>query len=259
MLMSKSWLLVLGCLCLIGFFSYTTKDCYFGSGDEIIVDRMPQLLTRVDAFYPPLARTAGIEGIVGVKFSIDTTGRVVDAEIERASGSNAGFEEVSIESGKENLWIPAYSQGRPVPYWGYYETIFISHWTGADTGRPDTSESQAREQIQRIIADSAIEIHEVYDTPPTIQTTQVVEYFGEQSPKDDTGSLWIRAVIDDSGMVRHVVVIQSSLVNPKLKDALVRAFYSYDFKPATRGETAVATQVECQIVFAPRAEVIRCY
>lgn len=209
-------------------------------------------MTRVDAFYPPLARTAQIEGIVGVRFSIDSEGGVIRDEVERVSGSNAGFEAVSRESGKENRWIPAYSQGKPIAHWSYYETVFICRWASPDTQRVDAAEDQVRERIPRALSDSLVEIWEFYDVPPKIQKTAIVEYSGVESPKEDTGSVWIRSVIDDSGAVRYAVVVQSSLANRELRDALVKAFYSYQFKPATSEGRAVTTQIESQIVFAPR-------
>lgn len=234
-------------------------DCFSGDRDELVVQSIPQLLTRTDCFYPPLARTAAIEGVVGVRFSIDSDGRVVDAHVERPSGSNAGFEQVSVESGKENRWIPAYSQRGPVPHWGYYETVFICLWASPDTEGVDPAKHRVEERIKGGFSDSIMEIQEVYDVPPRIQKTEVVEYSGLESPKDDTGSVWVRAVIDDSGAVRYAVIVQSSLANRRLRDALVKTFYSYHFKPATSKGRAVTSQTELQIIFAPRPEVVQCH
>lgn len=215
------------------------------------------MLTRIDCFYPPLARTADIEGVVGVRFTVDSDGRVTGAQVERPSGSNAGFEQVCIESGKKNRWIPAYSRRGPVPHWGYYETVFVCRWASPDSQRVDDVKHQAGQRIQGPISDSALEIQEVYDVAPMIQETAVVEYSAVESPKDDTGSVWVRAVIDDSGVVRYVAVLQSSLTNPQLRDALVKSFYSYRFKPAKRASRTVAAQVECQIIFVPPAAETR--
>jgi hypothetical protein len=79
----------------------------------------------------------------------------------------------------------------------------------------------------------------------------MVEYQGQQSPRADTGSLWIRTVIDHTGEVRCAMIVQSSLENTQLIEALAGAFCSYQFKPAYYQGIAVTTEIELQIVFAP--------
>jgi len=213
------------------------------------VDRMPQLLTRVDASYPSLALQAGIEGITGIKFSIDAEGNVINSKIDRMSGSNAGLESVCIESGNRYRWVPAYAGGTSVAHWSYLETVFICRWNDIDLGKTNPLEIPFGSHL--IISDSSIRICEVYDTPPCIETTEMVEYQGLQSPQTDSGSLWIKAIIDDAGEVRCAMIVQSSLRNTQLIEALIRAFCSYQFKPAYYQGTAVATEIELQIVFAP--------
>lgn len=241
---------VLTCLYGIAFLSCTTKKPCSQVIDETCVDKMPQLIRRVDTQYPLLARAAGIEGIVGVKFWIGWVGRVITAKVERSSGSNAGFEEASIESGEKNFWIPAYSHGTPIPYWSYYEVVFICCWTHVAMGKQHVVENCIQEKSEKFILDSTIEIQEVYDTPPFIEKTETVQYSGEGFPKGEAGSLWLRAVIDNSGKVQCAMIVQSSLTDPELKDGLIRAFYGYTFKPALYHGETVAVQWECEIVFA---------
>lgn len=249
MLTAKFLFVVLTCLCGITFLSCSSKKPCSHITNEMVADKMPELIRRVDTQYPLLARAAGIEGIVGVKFWIGWVGRVITAKVEKSSGSNAGFEEASIESGEKNFWIPAYSHETPIPYWSYYEVVFICRWTPVEQGKQHILEDCRQEEFQKVISDSVIEIHEIYDAPPSIKKTERVQYSGESFPKDEAGSLWLRAVIDDSGKVRYAMIVQSSLTDLELKDALVRAFYEYTFKPALYRGKAVTVQTECEIVF----------
>lgn len=253
--MLKCFVCATVCLCAIGLLSCTTKKTSSGPDGASAVERMPQLLTRIDASYPPLARQAGIEGIVGIRFSIDADGDVISDEIERTSGSNAGFESECIESGKRCRWVPAYAGGTPVAHWSYLETVFVCRWSDLELGTADPSGSLNDGRSHITASDSSIEICEVYDSPPSIEITDIVEYGGQQSPRADTGSLWIRAVIDDAGEVRCAMIVQSSLENAQLKDALVSAFCSYHFEPAYSQGNAVTTEIEFQIVFAPSPEI----
>jgi TonB family protein len=243
------------CLYATGLLSCTTKKTSSGPDGASAVERMPQLLTRIDVSYPPLARQAGIEGIVGIMFSIDGSGDVICCEIERTSGSNAGFEPECIESGERCRWVPAYAGGTAVAHWNYLETVFICRWSDLDAGKADPSGGLNDGRRHMTASDSSVEICEVYDSPPSIETTETVEYEGQQSPRADTGSVWIRAVIDDAGEVRCAMIAQSSLRNTQLKDALVGAFRSYQFKPAYSEGSAVASEIEFQIVFAPSPEI----
>jgi TonB family protein len=256
--MFKSLLILLVFFFTGGFLSCTERKLILNEVDASVV-KMPQLLIRVDGFYPPLAQAAGIEGIVGIKFWIDEIGKIDSAEIQKRSGTNAGFEQVSLSTGEKNLWIPAYTETGPVPHWSYYEVIFICRCKQAQMGKGQSVENNKTEDQRLDFSDSLIEIQDVYDTPPTIEMTQIPEYLGAGTPKDDTGCIWIRGIINDSGKVQNAAIVQSSLTDQKLKEALVKAFYSYSFKPATFNHEAVPVQVEFEIIYAPRSEIIRCH
>jgi TonB family protein len=253
--MLKCFICAMLCLWAAGLLSCTTKKTSAGPEDASVVERMPQVLIRTDATYPPLARQAAIEGIAGIKFSIDGSGYVISSEIERTSGSNAGFEAECIESGKRCRWVPAYAGGTPVAHWSYLETVFICHWIDLGVEKADPSGSPNGLRSHLTASDTSLEICEVYDSPPSIETTVMVQYAGQESPRADTGSLWIRAVIDDAGEVRYAMIVQSSLENAQLKDALVSAFCSYHFEPAYSQGNPVAAEIEFQIVFAPSPEI----
>ncbi len=248
MKISKFILLMVICFIAVVFVSCTTKGpC--SSDTTAIPETMPQLLSGFDTNYPPLARQAGVEGIVGVKSVIDDKGRVQDLQLTRSSGSTAGFEQTVIESGKQNIWIPAYSLRGAIPYWSYYEVIFINrrikmgqssrqdHYENGPLGNPKTC------------SDSVVEINPVYDIPPTIEKTVAVLYTEEDSQDDISGSVWLRAIVDDSGKVRNAVILSSSLNDSQLENDLLMAFYNYTYNPAWHYGKQVAVQIECEIVF----------
>ena len=247
---SKFLFLVLVCFSTIGFLSCTSKKPCSSDTDAIIPETMPQLLTGLDTIYPHLARQAGIEGIVGVKSSINDKGRVLDSETTRNSGSTAGFEETSIESSKKNLWIPAYSLRGPIPYWIYYEVIFIHRSIRiGQTPQYGCDENRLFGNL-KTGSDSVVEIHAVYDTPPTIEKTAQVHYTGEESQDNMVGSIWLKVTVNDSGRVENVLILHSSLNDLKLEVDLISAFYNYTYKPARYQGKPVAVQIECEIVYA---------
>lgn len=247
---SKFLYLVIICVSTIGFLSCTSKKPCSSDTDAIVPETMPRLLTGFDTIYPPLARQAGIEGIIGVKSSINDKGRVLDSKTTRNSGSTAGFEETTIESGKKNLWIPAYSLRGPIPYRSYYEVIFISHFIMLGKSPRNSNDENRLSVNLESSSDSAVEIHPVYDIPPTIEKTATVHYTGEESLDNMVGSIWLQVTVNDSGRVKNVLISHSSIYDLKLEDDLISAFYNYIYKPAMYQGKPVAVQIECEIVYA---------
>ncbi len=247
---SKFLYLAIICVIAIGFLSCTSKKSCSSDTDSIVPEAMPRLLTGFDTIYPPLARQAGVEGIIGVKSSIDVEGRVLDSEITKNSGITAGFEQTVIESSKKNIWIPAYSMKGPIPYWSYYEVIFINRRIMIGLSSQYGHDENRLFDNQVTSSDSFIEIHPVYDIPPTIEKTATVYYTHEESQDNIDGSMWIRAIVDNSGKVSNAFILNSSLSDPQLEDDLIIAFYSYIYNPALYHGKKVAVQIDCEIVFA---------
>lgn len=93
--------------------------------DEFVaVEEMPVQVLEETPVYPEMAERAGIEGVVYVRALVDKGGRVRDAIIEKASGTNAGFEESALEAAMKNRYKPAIQNGRPVAVWVSYRVVF---------------------------------------------------------------------------------------------------------------------------------------
>jgi len=93
--------------------------------DEFIaVEEMPVQVYEERPSYPEMAERAGIEGLVWVRALVDKDGRVRDAIIQKASGTNAGFEEAALEAAFKNRYKPAIQNGRPIPVWVSYKVVF---------------------------------------------------------------------------------------------------------------------------------------
>jgi TonB family protein len=63
--------------------------------------------------YPRRAKKLGIEGEVSVRFTIDTTGRVIDAEIINSTDSVLNREALRVVNSSP-VWIPGKQDGKPV-------------------------------------------------------------------------------------------------------------------------------------------------
>jgi protein TonB len=101
------------------------KEDYLPSAEEFTpYDEPPVQLNEVAYDYPPLARQAGIEGVVWIKALVDKNGIVRDALVFKASGSSAGFEEIAKEGAFKIKYKPAISNKQPVAVWVVYPVNF---------------------------------------------------------------------------------------------------------------------------------------
>ncbi len=87
-------------------------------------DELPVPLNEVKYEYPPLAKQAGIEGVVWIKALVDKKGNVRDVIILKPSGSSAGFEEVAKKGAFKIKYKPAISNNQPVAVWVTYPVRF---------------------------------------------------------------------------------------------------------------------------------------
>lgn len=101
------------------------EEEYLPAPDEFVAtEELPVPVKWVKPPYPELARKAGIEGTVWVKALVDKHGKVRDAIIAKASGTNAGFEELALEYAYKNVYKPAISNGQPIACWVSYPVEF---------------------------------------------------------------------------------------------------------------------------------------
>lgn len=83
-------------------------------GEFVPYDEGPVIINQVKPEYPPLARQAGIEGVVWVEVLIDKKGIVRDVRVTKPSGASAGFEESATKAAYQTKWKPAISNNQPV-------------------------------------------------------------------------------------------------------------------------------------------------
>lgn len=101
------------------------EEEYLPPPEEFVpYDEAPIPIKEIQPDYPPLARQAGIEGIVWVKALVDKNGKVRDAIIFKPSGASAGFEEEAVKAAYKNEYKPAISNNQPVAVWVVYPVRF---------------------------------------------------------------------------------------------------------------------------------------
>ena len=100
-------------------------DEYFPTADEFVaVEEMPVEIRHEDPIYPEMAELTEKSGVVWVQALVDKEGRVRDARVLKASGTNVGFEEAALEAAYSNLYRPAIQNGTPVAVWVSYKVEF---------------------------------------------------------------------------------------------------------------------------------------
>jgi len=102
------------------------EEEYLPSPEDFVpTDELPVPIKEVEPDYPPLARQAGIEGMVWVKVLVDKNGKVRDAIILKASGASAGFEEAALAAVSKWEFKPAISNNQPVAVWAMLPVRFV--------------------------------------------------------------------------------------------------------------------------------------
>jgi TonB family protein len=102
----------------------STDDYHSAFGDVVLLDEPPVLLKQVLPEYPSLAKETRIDGTVWVRALVDTTGKVVQAEIVKGSDIDVGFEEAALEAARKCEYKPALKDGKPIPVWTAYPVRF---------------------------------------------------------------------------------------------------------------------------------------
>lgn len=99
---------------------------YMPLPDEFVPVEIPaEMIYEEVPKYPPLAKTARMEGVVWVKVLVDKEGNVKKAMILKSSGSRAGFDEAAVKAAYKCKFKPAIQNGKPVPIWVSYMVDFV--------------------------------------------------------------------------------------------------------------------------------------
>ncbi|MFH1852961.1 MAG: energy transducer TonB [Candidatus Neomarinimicrobiota bacterium] len=105
------------------YVSSTTIEAPVGPAPDFVAyDQAPQLIGGNAALasvikYPPIAREAGIEGVVTVKIFIDKTGKVTKAYILKSTVPDTGLDEAALAAVYATNWKPARQREEPVGVW----------------------------------------------------------------------------------------------------------------------------------------------
>ena len=96
----------------------TSLDPFHSGGGEPLspdlVQELPVLLAATPPAYPPLLRTAGVQGRVELQIVVDTLGRVERETVRVVHSDHPGFEAPAIESLRGARFRPARVFGRAV-------------------------------------------------------------------------------------------------------------------------------------------------
>ncbi len=89
------------------------NDFVFNAMD---LDQPPQLMSKVDPFYPPAARARNLEGVVTVRFLVEASGRVSRASVVDSRPVGI-FEDALLEVVPRWRYRPGRIDGKPVSAW----------------------------------------------------------------------------------------------------------------------------------------------
>jgi len=87
------------------------------------VEIYPEMIYEEKPEYPRLAEQAGIEGIVYVRALVSKDGKVLDAVIEKTSGT-ASLDDAAVKAAYKNRFKPGIQNGRPIACWVTYRVSF---------------------------------------------------------------------------------------------------------------------------------------
>lgn len=87
------------------------------------VEILPEMIYEQKPEYPRLAEQAGIEGLVWVRALVNKEGKVLDAVVEKSSGT-ASLDEAAVQAAYKNRFKPGIQNGRPIACWVTYKVEF---------------------------------------------------------------------------------------------------------------------------------------
>lgn len=96
-------------------------------GDLVALDAdviKPEVVSKVNPSYPPVAAAKKIEGTVILSILISENGSVVDTKVLRGAGGPAGLNEAAQAAVKKWKFRPAVKQGKRVKVWMTYPIVF---------------------------------------------------------------------------------------------------------------------------------------
>jgi TonB family protein len=84
----------------------------------------PEMVTRVQPVYPPVAKTMKVQGTVILSILVSETGNVSEVRVLRPVGGSAGLNEAAVAAARKWKFKPAVKQGKRVKVWITYPVSF---------------------------------------------------------------------------------------------------------------------------------------
>jgi TonB family protein len=84
----------------------------------------PEMVTRVQPIYPPVAKTMKVQGTVILSILVTETGNVSEVRVLRPVGGSAGLNEAAVAAARKWKFKPAVKQGKRVKVWITYPVSF---------------------------------------------------------------------------------------------------------------------------------------
>ncbi len=221
--------------------------------DEFVqVEIMPEAIHQVSPVYPLQARHAGITGMVSIKALVDQKGKVLQAIVDKSSGT-ASLDEAAVAAAYEFKYKPGIQNGLPVKVWVTYPVEF----TLADMGKPsagDSTEVEVDSEDSIPPPDESVSADTIRDG--FVQVEIMPEVIHQVSPMYPlqarhagiTGTVSIKALVDEEGKVLKAIVDKSS-GTASLDEAAVAAAYEFKYKPGIRDGRPVKVWVTYPVEF----------
>ncbi len=84
----------------------------------------PELVSRVQPAYPPVARTKKVQGTVILSLLVTEKGDVSEVKVLREAGGSSGLNEAAVASARKWKFRPAVKEGKRVKVWVTYPVSF---------------------------------------------------------------------------------------------------------------------------------------
>lgn len=95
----------------------------------VYVEELPMVVKRVVPDYPPLAKEAGVEGLVMVKVLVGKDGRVLDTRLVEKVQVRM-LNDAALAAARQWVFTPGLANGRPVACWTAIPFRFRLHGAG---------------------------------------------------------------------------------------------------------------------------------
>ena len=202
----------------------------------------PRTVLDFDSTSKAIADTA--VAVVWLRFKSGDDGELHDIGVVFSSHPGYGLEERAIQALKAASFEPKSISGKKADKWLYYEvafdrTLFRNYTTPLKDWSPDIDSTEYMPPPDEFI--------------PVEVMPEMIEYGRPDYPvaakaNGVNGTVWVKALIDRTGIVRKAVVGMSS-GNALLDSAAVLSGYRCRFKPAIQGGHTIACWATWRVDF----------